>query len=98
MSDRRKVCRECKTEKSIRNFYRRKVSADGYMNTCRACHCAATTLNQQIKREVYQPMRARNDAKPEAVERRRRYAQSERGRTVHRESDRIYRTFARLAA
>lgn len=97
-ADRRKQCRTCGEVKSVRNFYRHPTYADGYMNHCRKCRIKATTENVEAKREHYREYKRQWAARPENVAKRKAYAQSERGRAVHRECCRIYNAFKRLTA
>jgi histone acetyltransferase (RNA polymerase elongator complex component) len=88
---RRKPCRTCHVVKTLRMFYRHPTCRDGRMHNCKTCHRREVLANKALKREHYNALGRRQDAR--RVEARRRYlAQSrvrERTRQYQRESYRI---------
>lgn len=92
----RKVCKQCGAEQSIRCFYRHPSYADGHENICRRCKIANVEDNRELKFEHYQAQKRAWSARPENVAKRRAYAKSSRGREVHRASNRRYMRILRL--
>lgn len=86
----RKSCRQCGEVKALRGFYRHPSYADGHMNTCKACKIAEVAENRELKAEQYRETKRRWAARPENVAKRKAYAQTERGREVHRAVCRRY--------
>lgn len=82
---RRKVCKQCKTEKGIRRFYRHPHYADGHENICKLCKRANVRENVELKWEYYQAKKRERSARPENIAKRKAYNTSERGRQVKRE-------------
>jgi ribosomal protein L40E len=91
-----KVCRTCKAEKPLRQFYRHPTYADGYMSDCKACRKAYAREMHWLKRESILARQKRYYVANLSRERERRaaYQRSERGKQVKRE---VYR-FARYGA
>lgn len=56
-----KTCSSCKEQLHISNFYKYKLSKDGYMYRCKACDAEATKTARKNKKELYSIMyRKRN--------------------------------------
>ena len=92
----RKVCKQCGKEKSLRSFYRHSHYADGHLKVCKLCHKENVEANRELKFEYYQAQKRQWAARPENKAKRRAYAKSPRGRQVHAESNRRYRRFRML--
>lgn len=97
---RRKVCRTCKAEKPLRQFYRHPTYADGHMSDCKECKRAYQREMHWLKREAILARQKRHYRANWSTERakRRSYQQSPRGREVHREACRVYVRLRRMEA
>lgn len=93
---RRKACKQCGEEQSIRNFYRHPTYADGRESICKRCKIANVEANRELKYEYYQQKKREWSARPENVEKRRAYKRSERGRMVHRACSLRYIRFKQM--
>jgi hypothetical protein len=60
---RRKRCRTCEVVKTIRMFYRHPTCRGGYMHACKVCHQRAVLENREVKREHYNALGRRHDAR-----------------------------------
>jgi hypothetical protein len=96
MSARRKICRECRVEKSIRHFYRARRNRDGHMNACKACHKRICAERWALKGSIINEARRRrwrvdqeHRAKHAAANR--LWQQTERGKRIMRESKRFWK-------
>jgi len=47
----KKTCNKCLVEKNMADFYRQKVSKDGYLSHCKSCRNATISLWQQKNRD-----------------------------------------------
>lgn len=94
----RKVCKQCKTEKGLRCFYRHPHYADGHENICKVCKRANVRENAELKFEYYRERKRIWAARPENRAKRKAYARSERGKEVKRGCYRRRRDFMRLMA
>jgi hypothetical protein len=93
-----KICRTCKVEKSMRQFYRHPTYADGHMSDCKACKRAYAAEMHWLKRETVLARKRIWSAKPEQRAKRAAYQRSERGKQVKREVYRIGRTLRQMEA
>ena len=93
---RRKTCRTCGQTYVLRMFYKHPTYSDGYMNDCKPCKRAYQKANHEAKQEQVRAYKKQWAARPENVAKRKAYAQSERGRAVHREACRFYNRFKKL--
>ena len=92
----RKTCRDCGASKCIRDFYRHPSYADGREGICKRCKIRAVAENCEMKSDYYREQKRLRSARPENVAKRKAYAQSPRGRAVHRASCRRYLRFKAL--
>lgn len=88
----RKICRTCGIEKVLcRQFYRHATCRGGYMHICKQCHRREVLANKAVKREYYNALGRRQDARRKPA--RRRYLSlphvRERTRRYQRESYRF---------
>lgn len=60
---RRKPCRTCGVVKTLRMFYRHPTCRDGRMHCCKVCHQRAVIENRELKREYYNALGRRHDAR-----------------------------------
>jgi len=56
-----KKCAICKETKSIENFYKHQLSADGHHNACKPCALAKETAVYQAKRVILQESREKQE-------------------------------------
>lgn len=91
----RKVCRTCGVEKNLKAFYRHPTYADGHMNDCKLCKRAYQRDMHWAKRDQVLAYKREWSRRPENVAKRKAYAQTEKGRAIHRECCRIYNAFKR---
>lgn len=93
---RRKVCRTCKAEKPLRQFYRHPDGTDGHRGECKDCTCAERREAYRLKREeklAYQRSYRASDRGRAVI---RAYRRSLHGRTRQREAQRFWRGSRRL--
>lgn len=83
------VCRTCKEEKTIRNFYKHPTTISGYMKVCRSCHKVAIYENRELKKEAYNAKRRIRDSSPEAKLRRKLYLQRPEVKEMLKEASRF---------
>jgi hypothetical protein len=63
-----KRCIQCKIEKSVDKFSKRKTSIDGFENQCRACRTANAKANRYKNLEKYQAYEKQKSALPKNLE------------------------------
>jgi hypothetical protein len=90
MRHRRKICKTCGVEKTLRQFYRHKSYADGHMNSCKRCKIQQVRENMELKEEHYRELKRRISARPKYRQQRAAYARTEHGRLVQRRAWRRY--------
>ena len=93
---RTKVCRTCGETKTVRGFYRHPTYADGYMSDCKVCKCKYQAEMHELKAEVFKAKKAARAKLPKYREQRKAYAQTERGRQVHRAACARYNRWKRI--
>jgi hypothetical protein len=49
----KKICKKCNLEKDICEFYIKKISKDGYRNTCKTCDCKASENQYNNNKEYF---------------------------------------------
>jgi hypothetical protein len=86
-----KICRTCKAEKPLRQFYRHLTYADGRMSDCKDCKRAYQREMHWLKRETILARKRVWAASPEQRAKRAAYQRSERGKQVKRETYRFAR-------
>lgn len=80
----------------MRCFYRHPHYADGHEGICKRCKCSNVRENEELKFEPYRARKRAWAARPENIAKRRAYAQTPRGREVHRAANRRWRRMQRL--
>lgn len=93
---RRKPCKECGEVLTLRNFYHHPTYADGHENTCKRCKIRLVAENRELKREHYAAKKREISARPYYRAQRAAYAQTERGREVHRAARRRYNRWRQM--
>lgn len=93
---RKKTCRTCGEEKSLRNFYRHPSYADGHMNDCKECKKAYSREQHWLKRESILARKRIYDRTPKARAARAAYARTPRGRALDNEARRMCRRIRRM--
>lgn len=86
-----KVCRECKTEKPLSDFYKHSEMADGHLNKCVKCVKSRVAKHREANLEkilAYDKLRANL---PHRVEARKEYKKTEQGKEAHRKGLKTYR-------
>jgi 5-methylcytosine-specific restriction endonuclease McrA len=68
-----KVCKGCRAEKSLADFYRHAGMADGHLNKCKACDRARTQKYRREHLEQYAQYEKGRANLPHRVEARRKY-------------------------
>jgi len=95
-----KQCNECLEIKIVSEFYRRNNRPCGYQSRCRKCSDQAHAEYIKTKKgresirhtgKKIRPYRRAWDRSEKGKEKRRRYAQTEKGRKLHREAQTMYR-------
>lgn len=67
---RRKPCRTCGVVRTLRMFYRHPTCRDGYMRNCKLCHRREVLANKALKRDYYNALGRRQDARRKPARRR----------------------------
>jgi hypothetical protein len=67
---RTKRCRKCEVFKTVRMFYRHPTCRDGRMSACKDCHKREVSENRALKREHYNMLGRRHDARRKLARRR----------------------------
>jgi ribosome-binding protein aMBF1 (putative translation factor) len=95
----KQACKQCGRRKDFETgFYKHIHYASGRMKICKKCHCENVRENYALKAEQYRAVSRIRNARPEYVAQRKAYARTERGREVHRVSNRVNIRFKRLMA
>lgn len=93
---RRKICRTCKVEKPINQFYCHPTYADGRMNDCKECKRTYQRELHWLKRETVLARKRIYNATPAQRAARAAYARSERGKAIMAESKKAYRLLRKM--
>lgn len=86
-----KVCRECKTEKPLSDFYKHPKMADGHLNKCTACVKSRVTKHREANLEKIQAYDKLRSNKPHRVEARKKYSKTEAGKQAKKKAIDAYK-------
>jgi hypothetical protein len=85
-----KVCRECKTEKPLSDFYKHPQMADGHLNKCAECVKSRVTKHREAnleKIQAYDKMRSKQPHRLQAIK---DYAKTEAGKLTKKKAMSAY--------
>ena len=85
-----KVCRECKTEKPLSDFYKHPRMADGHLNKCAECVKSRVTKHREAnleKIQAYDKMRSKQPHRLQAIK---DYAKTEAGKLTKKKAMSAY--------
>lgn len=83
-----KVCRECKVEKPLSEFYVHKAMLDGHLNKCKECVKQRVKNKRGEKEREYDKKRS---SLPHRVKARKEYAKTEQGVQARKKAELSYR-------
>lgn len=86
-----KVCRECKTEKPISEFYKHSAMADGHLNKCIECVKARVKKHRETNHEKIREYDKKRSNEPHRVKARKDYVQTEQGKAAKKRAMDSYR-------
>jgi hypothetical protein len=75
-----KVCRECKTEKPLSDFYKHPRMADGHLNKCAECVKSRVTKHREANLQKIQAYDKLRSNQPHRVQARKDYLKTEAGK------------------
>jgi hypothetical protein len=87
-----KVCRECKTEKPLSDFYKHPRMADGHLNKCAECVKSRVTKHREANLEKIQAYDKMRSKKPHRLQAIKDYAKTEAGKLTKKKAMIAYRT------
>ena len=85
-----KKCKGCGVDKSLDNFYRHKMMADGYLNFCKECSKQKVKDNRLKKIQHYQEYDKKRANLPKRIEARKAYQNSQKGKRAICSAKKIY--------
>jgi hypothetical protein len=85
-----KVCRECKTEKPLSDFYKHSRMADGHLNKCAECVKSRVAKHREANLEKIQAYDKLRSNQPHRIKARKEYAKTEQGKEAHRRGLKAY--------
>lgn len=86
-----KVCRECKQEKPLTEFYKHAKMADGHLNKCIECVKARVSKHREENLERAREYDRKRGSLPHRIQARKEYAQTEVGRQAIKNAATNYR-------
>ena len=81
-----KVCKECNLEKEIKDFYKHKAMADGYLNKCIECVKARVIKHRESNLEKIKEYDKKRAMLPHRVQYRLEYQKTEKYKESHAKS------------
>ena len=85
-----KVCRECKTEKPLSDFYKHPRMADGHLNKCAECVKSRVTKHREANLEKFQAYDRMRSKKPHRLQAVKDYAKTEAGKLTKKKAMSAY--------
>lgn len=85
-----KVCRECKAEKSLSDFYKNPRMADGYFNKCAECVKSRVAKHREENLEKIQAYDRVRSKKPHRLQAVKDYAKTEAGKLSNKKAMSAY--------
>ena len=85
-----KVCRECKVEKPLTEFYPHSQMLDGHLNKCKSCVKDRIKKHREANHERLLAYDKQRSDLPHRVQARREYAKTEAGRTAKKRAMAAY--------
>jgi hypothetical protein len=92
-----KVCRECKQEKPLSEFYKHAAMADGHLNKCIECVKARVSKHREANLEKIQAYDKKRGNRPDRVQARKDYAKTQSGKLAHKKAMEKYKKLYPLA-
>jgi hypothetical protein len=86
-----KVCRECKQEKPLTEFYKHAKMADGHLNKCIECVKARVSKHREENLERAREYDRKRGSLPHRIQARKEYAQTKVGRQAIKNAATNYR-------
>lgn len=82
-----KVCRECKIEKPLFDFYKHSRMADGHLNKCIECVKTRVDKHREANLEKIREYDKKRGNQPHRVEAREKYAKTEAGQQARKRAN-----------
>jgi hypothetical protein len=81
-----KVCRECRVEKPLSDFYKHAAMGDGHLNKCKPCVKSRVNKHREVNLETIREYDKRRSNKPHRVKARKDYQQTEAGKLAKKKA------------
>ena len=85
-----KVCRECKTEKPLSDFYKHPEMADGHLNKCAVCVKSGVAKHREANLEKIREYDRKRSNQPHRVDARNKYIKTEAGKKAKKKAKDAY--------
>ena len=79
-----KMCRECKQEKQMHEFYAHKRMADGHLNKCIECVKKRIRLHRKANPDKYKKYEKSRSCLPNRIASRKKYWSSDKGKNTRK--------------
>ena len=86
-----KVCRECKVEQPLQNFYKHAAMGDGHLNKCILCVKSRVNKHRDANVEAIRQYDKERANKPHRVNARKAYQQTEDGKSAKKRAMDAYK-------
>ena len=92
-----KMCRECKQEKPLSEFYKHSAMADGHLNKCIECVKARVSKHREANLEKILAYDRKRGNRPDRVQARKDYAKTQSGKLAKKRAMDKYRKIYPMA-